>query len=81
MLCTTMWVYLLPLNCTLIYWPPQKNQTLNKAEVSKIIYEKIKDLENIKKNRKQSVQNIQHLGIRKPERDIRKKKAEEKTIK
>lgn len=61
--------------------PPKKTQTLHKVEISKIIYQKIKDLENIKKNRKESVQRVQYLEIRKQERDIRKKKVEEKTIK
>lgn len=37
------------------------------------MYQNVKDLKNIKKKMKESVQQVQHLAMRKPERDIRKK--------
>lgn len=52
-------------------------------EVFKITYQKVKDLENIKKNMKDSVLEVQHLVTRKPKREQeeRKKKGRRKTTK
>lgn len=44
-----MLLYIYTNTCCKSTDPPKKTQTLNKVKVSKIIYQKIKDLENIKK--------------------------------